>query len=86
LAVRGLVRRLPTPPQARLRATERRANLAAAFAAPDPRLITGRRVVLIDDVITTGATADACARALLAAGARRVDAYAVGRTPAPRHA
>lgn len=84
--LRGLVRRVPTPPQAGLCAAERRANLAAAFAVRDPRLVRGRHVVLIDDVITTGATADACAQALLAAGADRVDVHAVGRTPPPRRA
>jgi ComF family protein len=84
--LRALVRRVSTPPQAGLCAAERRANLAAAFAARDARLVRGRLVVLIDDVITTGATADACARALLAAGADRVDVRAVGRTPPPRRA
>jgi ComF family protein len=83
LLLRGLVRRVPTPPQAGLGAVERRANLAQAFVAPKPGAVAGRVVVLIDDVITTGATADACARALLAAGARRIAAYAVGRTPPP---
>ncbi|HWP66645.1 MAG TPA: phosphoribosyltransferase family protein, partial [Candidatus Limnocylindria bacterium] len=74
---------LATPPQTGLGAAARRANLARAFAVPRPDRIAGRRVLVIDDVITTGATADACARALLAAGARSVDVAAVGRTPAP---
>ena len=86
LLLRGLVRRLPTPPQAALGAAQRRANLAGAFVVPKPVAVAGRHVVLVDDVITTGATADACARALLEAGARRIDAYAVGRTPRPPHA
>ena len=83
LLLRGLVRRRPTPPQAALGAAQRRANLAGAFVAPAPAAVAGRHIVLVDDVITTGATADACARALLDAGARRIDAYAVGRTPRP---
>jgi predicted amidophosphoribosyltransferase len=46
-----------------------------------PSLVAGRHVVLIDDVLTTGATANACATALLAAGTCRVDVYTVGRAP-----
>jgi ComF family protein len=81
LAVRALVRRVPTSPQAGLGAGERRRNLHAAFAVPRPSAVAGRRILLVDDVITTGATADACARALRHAGAVRVDVYAAGRTP-----
>jgi predicted amidophosphoribosyltransferase len=54
--------------QAALSASERRANLAGAFQAD----LSPREVVLVDDVVTTGATAEACARALRAAGARTV--------------
>jgi ComF family protein len=75
----GLARRRPTPPQADLDATARRLNVRSAFVA-SPRL-AGAVVVLVDDVLTTGATADACARALRAAGARRVSVLTVGRTP-----
>jgi predicted amidophosphoribosyltransferase len=64
-----------------LAASERHRNLARAFDAPPSALVAGRHVVLVDDVLTTGATADACARALLAAGASRVDVYTVGRAP-----
>ena len=46
--------------------------------------ISGRRVLLIDDVLTSGATANACAEALLAAGARSVDVLAAARVPDPR--
>jgi predicted amidophosphoribosyltransferase len=53
-------------------------NVAGAFAA-DPRKVSGREVVLVDDVVTTGATADAAARALLEAGARRVTVVALAR-------
>jgi len=75
----GLVRIQPTPPQARLRRAERLRNLRGALAlAPgfDPR---GRRLLLCDDVFTTGATADACARVLKQAGAEEVAALTVAR-------
>ena len=51
--------------------------MAGAFRVQDPDLIEGRRVLLVDDVITTGATAAACAQALLSAGAESVFAVAV---------
>lgn len=64
-----------------LRADARRRNLAGAFAVADASAVAGRHVILVDDVLTTGATADACAAALLAAGATRVDVYTAGRAP-----
>jgi ComF family protein len=79
LAVRGLVRRRDTPAQARLDASARRTNLTGAFIAPAP--IGHATVALVDDVLTTGATADACARALRTAGVERVVVLTVGRTP-----
>jgi ComF family protein len=75
----GLVRRRPTPSQADLDAIARRTNVHGAFAAA--RRVDGAAVVLVDDVLTTGATADACARALRDGGARRVSVVTVGRTP-----
>jgi ComF family protein len=79
LRARALARVRPTASQAHLDAAARRANLAAAFAATKP--CAGATIVLVDDVLTTGATADACARALRAAGATRVFVLTVGRTP-----
>ncbi|HET6183543.1 MAG TPA: ComF family protein [Acetobacteraceae bacterium] len=67
-------------------AAERQREVENAFAVR-PRhavRIAGRRVLLIDDVMTSGATADACARALLAAGAARVDVLVAARVPDPR--
>lgn len=79
LASQALVRHRPTPSQATLDAAGRRANLAGAFRASS--VVAGAPVVLVDDVLTTGATADACATALRAAHASRVTVLTVGRTP-----
>ncbi len=56
----------------------RRRNVQHAFRA-DPGRVRGRRILIVDDVTTSGATLDACARALLDAGAARVDAWALAR-------
>ena len=52
------------------------ANVAGAFRAAQPQLVEGKRILLVDDVITTGTTAAACAQALLHAGADGVFALA----------
>jgi ComF family protein len=75
---RALVRRRPTRPQIGLTPAERAANVRGAFAADGAR-VAGRAVLLVDDVLTTGATADACARALLEAGARAVEVLTLTR-------
>ena len=72
-----LVRTRPTRPQSDLSAAERRANVRGAFRACEP--VASRHVLLIDDIQTTGATLDACARALRAAGARQVGVLTVAR-------
>ena len=62
-----------TPPQSRIRdAARRRANVLAAYRAVDPESFRGKRVLLLDDIITTGATVSECARVLLTAGAKEV--------------
>ena len=62
-----------TKPQSTLRtAAHRRANILGAFEVTDPELIRGKRVLLLDDIITTGATASECARVLLTAGAKEI--------------
>ncbi|HEX9207898.1 MAG TPA: hypothetical protein VF851_06655 [Steroidobacteraceae bacterium] len=77
----GLLRRhRPTRPQVGLSRDERIDNVRGAFAADRVRL-AGRRVALLDDVVTTGSTVAEAARALLAAGAAAVDAWAVARAP-----
>ena len=74
--VRGLGRVRPTPAQAGLATSARRQNVARAFRA---RNVRGMRILLIDDVMTTGATAASCALALKQAGARRVALLTVAR-------
>ncbi len=99
LLARGLARaaRKPLLPDALVRtrataslgaksAVERAAEIAGVFAVRASRVagVTGRRVLLIDDVMTSGATANACAGALLAAGAAAVDVLVAARVPDPR--
>jgi len=72
------VRTRATAPQTSLSAAQRRANVAAAFAAGTSR-VEGRHVLLVDDVLTTGATASACAHVLVQAGAAEVSVLTVAR-------
>lgn len=74
---RWLARVRATSPQSELTAAERRANVSAAFRAHAS--VEGLRVVVIDDILTTGATAAECARALRARGAREVGVLTVAR-------
>jgi ComF family protein len=73
---KALRRLRPTPTQAGLSNSARRQNVATAFRA---RNVQGKRILLIDDVMTTGATAASCALALKQAGARRVSLLTVAR-------
>lgn len=78
--VRRLVRRKKaTAPQAGLTSAQRRKNMQGAFAAKPAEGLKGMRILLIDDVLTTGATASACARALKRAGASQVTFLALAR-------
>ncbi len=74
----GLKRVRATMDQVGLNAAERHANVHAAFQA-DPAVFMGQRVLLLDDVCTTGATMDACAEALQTAGARMIFGLAITR-------
>jgi ComF family protein len=76
---RALRRSRFTPAQAGLSHAGRRRNVAGAFAVPRNVDVTGRRVLLVDDVFTTGATLTACARALKRAGARYVAVLTLAR-------
>jgi ComF family protein len=81
IAEAALKRVKATAQQVGLTQTERAANVQGAFRVPPEGrdAVQGRRLVLIDDVLTSGATADACARALLRAGAASVDAVVFAR-------
>ena len=61
-------------------AAARRANIAGAYRVPEPDLVAGRRILLLDDIVTTGATLSECARTLADAGAARVVCAAVAQT------
>ncbi len=75
----ALLRVRSTRPQVGLSRQQRRQNVASAFAVEPARksAIDGAKIVLVDDVITTGATTEACARTLKRAGAARVDVLAL---------
>ena len=81
VAVEALRRIRPTEQQIGLSRPQRASNVQGAFkVAPDRQhLVAGRRVILIDDVLTSGATVDACARALLRAKAATVDVLVFAR-------
>lgn len=78
---RGIVRRAATPAQTGQGAAQRRAAVAGAFRVE--RALAGLAVAIVDDVVTTGATVNALAAELRAAGAARCVAFAVARTPEP---
>jgi len=79
LDVATLARLRSMPPQTARDRTQRARNVRNAFAVRRPARVAGRRILLVDDVMTTGATADEYARVLHAAGARRVDVLTLAR-------
>lgn len=78
LELNGLIKIKTTPQQIGLRREERLKNLRKAFRAE--KNFSGKRILLIDDVITTGTTASECARELRRAGAKEVYLLAVARS------
>lgn len=76
-----LARAFDTPPQVGLSRQQRLKSVRAAYAATDPAALVGRRVLLVDDVMTTGASLSAAAAELRRAGACQVDALVLARTP-----
>ena len=80
---RHVLRTRETPNQQGLDAKARKRNLRGAFALVDTDWLRGKHLALVDDVLTTGSTADVIARLLTSAGASRVDVYCLARTPKP---
>jgi ComF family protein len=76
-----LTRARATPPQFGLARKERARNVQGAFEVPKASRVEvkGRKLVLVDDILTTGATVDACTKALVRAGASRVDVLVLAR-------
>jgi ComF family protein len=72
-----------THPQVRLDPEERRQNVRGAFKVEDRGMVLGKNLLIVDDVFTTGATVNECARVLKEAGAERVSVYTLARVTAP---
>lgn len=74
-----LARVRPTRPQVELDQSERASNVSGAFQVADKTRVRGKRILLLDDVLTTGATVDECARVLRRGGAKCVDVVVLAR-------
>ena len=79
----ALARTRRTPPLKGMSPLQRRKTVAGAFKVRDKRAVAGKTVILVDDVLTTGSTAEACARTLKRAGAARVELVSWARVVKP---
>ncbi len=80
--VRALDKIVDNPPQSTIRGdAQRRANVLGAYRVVDAELVRDKKILLIDDVLTTGSTAGECARVLLTAGAKEVSLVTVAAVP-----
>ena len=74
-----LIRSRPTKPQVGLSTNQRKANVKGAFTVKKPDTVKGKKVILVDDIYTTGNTINECAKVLKKAGAKKVFAVTVAR-------
>ena len=72
-----------TPPLKGMSPLQRRKTVAGAFRVSDRAAVRGKTIILVDDVLTTGSTAEACARTLIRAGAERVELVSWARVVKP---
>jgi len=80
----ALQRTRRTPPLKGMSVAQRRRTVAGVFRVRQPETVAGKTVILVDDVLTTGSTAEACARTLTRAGAARVELISWARVIRPR--
>lgn len=76
----ALVKIRPTVPQTQLSGTERRRNISGSFSVKQPHKVKNKKILLVDDVFTTGSTVNECAGTLRRAGAERVEIFTLART------